>query len=217
MPPPADSLWTALIVNRPRAAQQPLLSGFVMITLAHSQADREDVLRLFLGVIPGIAPNAVPMPDSDHLFRPLIAQARDSAGTLIGAGLSCTPLQVAGVSMLPESMRPRGIEKIAHQTSELDLLVVHPDHRDQGLGHQIIQFLEPLLAAQGVRSWFGNVSRDLDVDRLRRFYEGMGFNVLAPGQELPPFGGHDWSTGPGTEDPAFYFWKPIRSSVNSAP
>jgi GNAT superfamily N-acetyltransferase len=184
----------------------------VTITLAETETERQDVLALFLDTFADIAPTAVPMPDMDHAYQPLIAQVRDDdTGTLLGAALTCRPQTAAGVAMLPEHMRPPGISKAIDRVSELDLMAVRPDHQKQGLGEQMIRYLEPLLIARGVRAWFGNTTPDLDLDALRRFYGRMGFRVLANGQALPPLGGQEW-TMPFTGEPAFYFWKQLRAA-----
>lgn len=178
------------------------------VTLAETEADRQHVLALFLDTFAGIAPTAVPMPDTDHLYRPLMVQVREDSGTLIASALTCLPQKAAGAALLPKSVRPEGLAKAAERISELDLMTVLPEYRGQGIGQRMIEFLEPLLITRGVRTWFGNATPDLDVDALRRFYTRVGFNVLASGQPLPPLGGQDWSV-PFTEQPAFYFWKQL--------
>ncbi|GAB2736422.1 GNAT family N-acetyltransferase [Nocardioides pakistanensis] len=175
------------------------------ITLAESEADRRDALELFLDTFADIAENAVPMPEHDRLFAPLIAQVRDKDGALLGAALTCRPQIAAGMALMPGYDLGK-----ADRVSELDLMAVHPDRRGEGIGRQMLDFLEPLLAARGVRSWFGNATHDLDLARLRNFYANAGFQVLAEGQPLPPFAGQDW-TPPFAEAPAFYFWKRVRA------
>lgn len=61
------------------------------VALAETKSERQDVLALFLDTFADIAPNAVPMPDVDHLYRPLIVQIRDGSGRLIAATLTCLP------------------------------------------------------------------------------------------------------------------------------
>ena len=80
--------------------------------------------------------------------------------------------------------------------------------REEGAAALIAE-LEARLAERGVRVWFGNVTHDSDVDRLRGFYSSLGFTVLDEGQSLPPLLGKNW-VPPGIERPAFYFYKAIR-------
>jgi GNAT superfamily N-acetyltransferase len=180
--------------------------ALAVITLAESDEERRDVLNLFLDVFEDIAPTAVPMRDVDHMYEPLIAQVRDDKGELIAGALTCRPQIAAGLSMLPEALRPKELARAAERVSELDLMAVRPDRRGEGLGQALVSYLEPLLVARGVRAWFGNVTPELEIARLRRFYDRAGFQVLANGQPLPPFGGQQWSP-PGAQSPAFYFWK----------
>lgn len=53
---------------------------------------------------------------------------------------------------------------------------------------------------------FGNATRDLDLERLRQFYERQGFTVGAFGAPLPPLLGKSW-TIPNAAQPGFYFYK----------
>lgn len=207
-----DSLppWTAATEEEHATVGRDLGSGLVRMTLVETEDGRREVLALFLDTFEDIAATAVPMPDVDHLYRPLIAQVRDDSGTLLAAALTCAPQKAAGLTLMPERMRPPGLSKAADRVSELDLMAVRAEHRGHGIGQQMIEFLEPLLISRGVRSWFGNATPDLDVDALRRFYARAGFRVLAKGQALPPLGGQDWSI-PFTEEPAFYFWKRLRA------
>lgn len=180
-----------------------------MISLAHGDDERVEALDLFSSAIPGIASDAVPMTRLDELYSPLVAQARDDkTGELLGAALTCRPQVAAGAIRLREHVRPAGLTKAMNRISELDLMAVRPDARGHGLGTQMIQMLERELAVRGVRVWFGNVTRDLQVAALRRFYMHAGFTVLSDGQPLPPLLGQEW-VPPSAETPAFYFWKQI--------
>ncbi|SKR67521.1 Uncharacterised protein [Mycobacteroides abscessus subsp. abscessus] len=72
----------------------------------------------------------------------------------------------------------------------------------------MLTYLEKRLRAQGVRVWFGNVTSNLEVDRLREFYTSHGFTVLDNGQPLPPLLGRTWIS-PSTLPPAYYFYKKL--------
>jgi len=80
------------------------------------------------------------------------------------------------------------------------------DAADALFGSQLLNYLEDQLRQRGVRVWFGNATPDLDVDRLRMFYERHGFRVLPDGAPLPPLLGKEWVM-PGTAQPTFYLWK----------
>jgi hypothetical protein len=68
--------------------------------------------------------------------------------------------------------------------------------------------LETRLTSQDVRVWFGNVTDNLEPDRLRLFYASRGFTVLDHGQPLPPFLGRTW-VSPATVPPAFFFYEKL--------
>jgi ribosomal protein S18 acetylase RimI-like enzyme len=121
------------------------------MTLAETEAERRDVLALFLETFAGIAPTAAPMPDVDHLYRPLIVQVCDDSDTLLASALTCLPQKAAGMALMPAQMRPSGLRKAAERISELDLMAVQREYRGQGIGQKMVGILEPLLIARGVR------------------------------------------------------------------
>jgi GNAT superfamily N-acetyltransferase len=85
-----------------------------------------------------------------------------------------------------------------------------PDARGLGIGSQMLAYLEQQLRTCGVRVWFGNVTINLDVNRLRAFYTSHGFTVLHQGQPLPPFFGRKW-VPPSAMPPAFFSYKKLTS------
>ncbi|MCV7289199.1 MULTISPECIES: GNAT family N-acetyltransferase [Mycobacteriaceae] len=184
-----------------------------MIQLANNDAERQEVLDFFLKIFDDIDSNAVPMTAHDDLYRPLVVQYRDNAsGRLVGAALSCRAQVAAGSAL----MIKRGAQlppandysAVLDRHSELDLMGVAPEARNQGIGTQMLSYLEKRLRSQGVRVWFGNVTSDLEVDRLRKFYASHGFTVLDTGQPLPPFLGRTWIS-PSAIPPAYYFYKKL--------
>ena len=71
-----------------------------MIQEASSDAERQEVLDLFLHIFDDIAPNAVPMTAHDYMYNPLVLQFRDdTTQQLVGATLTCRA-QVAAGSVL---------------------------------------------------------------------------------------------------------------------
>lgn len=180
----------------------------VTITTATTDSERAAAQQLLAGVIPGIAPNAVPGVAMDRMYRPVVALAHDASGTLVGAALTCLPQVAAGIGMLPAAQRPRAFDRTLDKVSELDLVGVHPTAQGAGVGAALVQFLEAELSRRGVRYWFGNVTTDLHVARLRTFYTRLGFTCLPDGTPPPPFGGVEW-VSPYTERPAYWFWKTI--------
>jgi GNAT superfamily N-acetyltransferase len=177
-----------------------------VITLADSDAERQEVLDFFLETFDNIPNDAVPMTAFDHMYEPLVLQVRDDEGVLAAGALTCRPEVAANSSLLPVSMRPAGMARVVHLVSQLDLIAVRPDRQGGGLGASMIEFMEADLVARGVRAWFGQTTPDLDVDRLRPFYSRMGFAVLSKGEELPPLLGQHW-VPQGTKPAGFYFWK----------
>ncbi|GMA22269.1 hypothetical protein GCM10025864_44950 [Luteimicrobium album] len=176
----------------------------MQITEAVTTVQRAAVQRLFASAIHGIAPNAVPAPEHDYLYAPVIAQARDEDGHLLGAALSCRA-QVAAGSAILGSRGPYA--NVLDKHSELDLLAVEPNARGRGIGGALVHHLETRLASTGVRAWFGVVTADLQADQLEKFYRRHGFTITEPGQPLPNLLGKRWFPERGADEVAFYFYK----------
>jgi GNAT superfamily N-acetyltransferase len=184
-----------------------------VIQLATSDSERQEVLDLFLRIFDDIALNAVPMTAHDYLYNPLVLQFRDDATKhLVGAALTCRAQVAAGSVLITASggqLPPaKDYTLVLDKHSELDLIGVVPEARNRGIGSQMLAWLETRPASQGVRVWFGNVSDNLEADRLRPFYASHGFTVLDHGQPLPPFLGRTW-VPPATVPPAFFFYKKL--------
>jgi GNAT superfamily N-acetyltransferase len=179
-----------------------------VITEAVTDAERRAVQGLFETCFAGIGPTAVPMTKDDDSYAPIVAKYLDDQGKLIGAALTCrAPLAVTTVTAAAMGLPETGYRSVLDKHSELDLMAVVPDARGKGVGGELVQYLEARLRDRGVRVWFGNATADLEVDRLREFYMGHGFTVLADGQPLPPLLGKDRWSMPMAEQPAFYFYK----------
>ncbi|MFG1795818.1 GNAT family N-acetyltransferase [Nocardia sp. NPDC049149] len=186
-----------------------------MIQEAGTDEMRQDVLDFFLINFHDIDPNAVPMTALDGMYAPLVVQFRDDVtGRLLGAALSCRAQVAAGSTF----MKARGVpleseadySGVLDRHSELDLMSVAPEARGQGIGSQMLMYMEEKLCRRGVRVWFGNATADLQTDRLRGFYTSHGFTVLGQGEPLPPFFGKRWIS-PNAVPPAFYFYKKLAS------
>jgi ribosomal protein S18 acetylase RimI-like enzyme len=102
----------------------------------------------------------------------------------------------------------RDYTAVLDKHSQLDLIGVVPEARNQGIGSQMLDYLEKRLASQGVRVWFGTVTDNLEAERLRTFYRSHGFTVLDRGQPLLPFFGRPW-VSPAAAPPAFFFYKKL--------
>lgn len=181
-----------------------------MITDVYDDADRDQVQKLLQALIPDIAPTAVPMSKFDGMYAPVIMKAIDDDGALIGAVLSCRAQIAAAASLAPEQALPGmpSYGPVMDTHSELDLLAVAPDARGRGVGSALLSAVEDRLRERGVRWWFGNVTHQLDAERLRRFYERHGSEVGPVGEPLPPLLGRTWVM-PGTAPAVFYFWRKL--------
>lgn len=181
----------------------------VMIIEASDDIQRRAVKALFKRCFEDIDSDAVPETGVDQLYAPIVAQYIDKkSGRLIGAALTCRS-RLAVASLIAEQTGvavSNPYRNVLDRHSELDLMCVDPDYRGRGIGSQLIAYLERRLSSLGVRAWFGCVTEDLDVDRLRVFYARHGFTVLGRGQKLPPLLGVDWSMST-VDEPAFYFYK----------
>lgn len=177
-------------------------------SLAETSEERQAAQRLFEAT--GHEPSriAVPDPEFDHVFRTVLVQVHDDAGTLVAAAMTGEPYLTANLGMMPAQMRPATLVKVAAKASEIDLVSVLPEHRGQGIGTAMIQFLEPILRERGVRTWFGHALGDVDHVAVGRFWAHNGFTVPAPGEALPPFHGHTWEQTLTAGAPVA-FWKSL--------
>ena len=185
------------------------------ITTAETDDDRVAVRNYLAQYIDGIAHNAVPSLKNDDFYSALVPWVRDESGDVLAAALTCRSQIAAGAAMLARrggSIPPAATHylPVLDKHSELDLLAVRPDHRGDGLGSQLLEWMEVRLRSMGVRVWFGNVTKSLTIEDLRRFYARHGFSTTGPNEPLPPLLGRVW-TPPNAEQPAFYFYKRLRS------
>jgi GNAT superfamily N-acetyltransferase len=186
----------------------------LVISEAKTDATRREVLDFFLATFDDIDPNAVPMTVHDDLFAPLVVQYRNDTGHLLGAALSCRAQVAAGSALMKKQGVPlppaADYTTVLDRHSELDLISVMPAARGQGIGSQMLTYMERQLRTRGVRVWFGNATVNLDVDGLRVFYTSHGFTVLQSGEPLPPFFGRKW-VPPNAAPPAYFFYKKLTS------
>lgn len=178
------------------------------ITLAATNEERAEVQALFSRVFVGIEDNAVPVVEHDYLYAPLIPQIREESGRLIAAAMTCRTQIAASAIMASHARLPDrfGVLPLLDKHSELDLIAVDRSHTGHGYGSSLIAYLDAKLASRGVRAWFGNVTTNLDVDRLRGFYRSHGFTVVPDFQPLPPLLGRNWVM-PNAAVPQFYFYR----------
>ena len=179
-----------------------------MIFTQASSAEERIELRDFLAQhLHDIAPDAVPKPEWDRHYETVALTVREG-GKLIAGLLSCYTQIAAAAFMAPEGLDARmdRVRRLAPLHSELDLIAVDSAARSTGIGNALVAESESILKARGTKFWFGCVTRDLQVDRLRGFYRGLGFTVLPDGARLPPFKGVEWVPSQST-DAAFWFYK----------
>jgi GNAT superfamily N-acetyltransferase len=173
---------------------------------ATTNAQRSEVQALFERSFNGIDPTAVPRIEYDTLYAPLIVRCHDSeTGRLIGAALTCRAQVAVDAKLIGRGEYNTVLDK----HSQLDLMCVVPEHQGRGIGSGLVCAIEDRLRQRGVRVWFGNATKDLDTERLQKFYSRHGFKILPEGQPLPDLLGKRWIQ-PLTEDPAFWFYKRIR-------
>ena len=173
--------------------------------------DERRMIHDFLGQYFPLAPTAIPSVANNWLYQPIIPYICDDAG-LVGAALTCRAQLAAGAAAMgpAASTHPRAKHylNVVDRHSELDLLAVRPDARGNGVGSQLVDWMQGQLIKRGVRVWFGNVTTGLQVDALRRFYARHGFKLTGAGQLLPPLLGVQW-VPPNAEPPAFFFYKVV--------
>lgn len=176
------------------------------LTYVTSDQERVEVPDFLKQHIAGIAPLAVPMTSMDAAYTPLIPIVRDDQENVVAAALTCRGQLAAGAAQMGMGAKLYGSALNRH--SELDLLAVAKDAR-QGLGTMLVEDMEQKFIERGVRVWFGNVTDDSNIDRLRKFYCERGFTALGDGQPLPPLLGREW-VPPFAEHPVHFFYKLLR-------
>ena len=70
-------------------------------------------------------------------------------------------------------------EAMADGTWNLLLLAVHPDRQSEGIGAQIMSYVETKLSAEGVRVLLVETSGTDEFNRTRAFYSKLGYNEEA--------------------------------------
>ena len=70
-------------------------------------------------------------------------------------------------------------EAMADGTWNLLLIAVHPDRQSEGIGAQIMSFVEEKLSAEGARVLLVETSGTDDFIRTRAFYSKLGYNEEA--------------------------------------
>lgn len=177
------------------------------ITTARSAEERQELRDFLAKHLHDIAPDAVPKPEWDRNYE-TVALTVKREGRLVAGLLTCYT-QIASASfMAPEGMNETmdKVRRLAPLHAELDLIAVSPEARSSGLGTVLIAEAEAILKERGTKFWFGCVTDDLEVDRLRGYYQELGFTVLPDGARLPPFKGIEWVPAHST-DAAFWFYK----------
>lgn len=168
------------------------------------------VLRaLFAEFIPDIAETAVPVPNDDHHYAPVVLQALDAADRPVGGVLACRP-QIAVAAHMARAMpnSPTAVYTgLLDRVVFLDMIAVRPEHRNKGIASSMLAEVEERLRVRGATVLFGKVT-DGDAKALSAFYRGAGFTVLTDGQALPPFLGLEW-TMPNEPAPRFWFYKKL--------
>ncbi|MEG9224633.1 GNAT family N-acetyltransferase [Aeromicrobium sp. Sec7.5] len=178
------------------------------IELAETNSERAELQALFSHVFEGISDDAVPRVEHDDLYAPLLPLIRDAEGSLLAAAMSCRTELASAAIMASRIGRgdPFGVIGLLDKHSELDLVAVQPSARGRGYGSRLIQWLDSELEHRGVRAWFGNVTVNLETDRLREFYRRHGFEIVPDFQPLPPLLGKSWMKR-DAQMPQFYFYK----------
>lgn len=181
----------------------------VQITHARTPEVRSELHEFFERYVHEIAADGVPMPDADWMFGTVALTVRDG-DELIAGLMSCRSECAARALNAKKGVDPRldKMQRLAPLHSELDLLAVVPKHRSRGIAARLVTEAEAVLLGQGVRFWFGCVTEDLEVARLREFYKSQGFRILPDGHRPPPFKGVEWVL-PGATDAAFWFYKQL--------
>ena len=163
----------------------------VTISLATSDDELQAVRALFAATFSDIAPDAVPYTAEGHsTYDVMVVQALDADGILQGAALT-NRAQIAVQSMMMGD--PFGYSSVVDKHRELDLLAVRPDARGSGIGAELLKFVEDRLSTAGIDVLFGNATSDLDIVKLRLFYERHGYTVHPTGDPLPALLGKPWT------------------------
>lgn len=178
------------------------------VELAVTNSERAELQALFSHVFEGISEDAVPRVEHDYLYAPLLPLIRNAEGSLLAAAMSCRTEVAAAAIMAHRGGHgdPLGMLSLLDKHSELDLVAVQPSARGRGYGSRLVQWLDSELEHRGVRAWFGNVTSNLETDRLREFYRRHGFEIVPDFQPLPPLLGRSWMRR-DAQVPQFYFYK----------
>ena len=180
------------------------------ISLATSDEELQAVRALFQATFSDIAPDAVPYTAEGHsTYDVMVVQALDADGLLQGAVMT-NRAQIAVQSMMIGD--PLGYASVIDKHRELDLLAVRPDARGSGIGTKLLEFVEDRLAAAGIDVLFGNATSDLDISKLRLFYDQHGYTVHPSGDPLPKLLGKPW-THPMAPRAAFCFHKMLNAGA----
>lgn len=181
-----------------------MLEVQVVITDSPTLDQRRIAHALFSRHIPNIAPNAIPLPEADDEYLPVLALAYRGR-VVVGAALVVRPKNSAMAYGASKFGRGRYNHKW-DGVRELDLLAVDVGDRDSGVGSAIVTALQEHLVASDVKYLIGSALPEDTDHRLQRFYEKHGFTIRATEEGHPPYFGLGWNA-PAPLPVAFYFGK----------
>ncbi len=179
------------------------------ITVAKSEKELQAVRLLFASTFRDIAPDAVPFTPEGHTsYDVMVAQAISDDGQLLGAAMTNRAAIAVQSLMMGDLM---GYGSVVDKHRELDLMAVRPDARSSGIGAKLLAFLEDQLRTADIQVLTGNATADLELAKLRAFYERQGFTVQPQGAPPATILGKTW-THPLAPPAALYFYKVLAGS-----
>jgi len=140
------------------------------------------------GLMTGLAREASSGPEEVHhclMATTLPLVAIDRNGAVVGASWSEPPERV--IQALITELGTTGSDAMEIYlrgcigVSRFSAVAVDPSVRGQGLGATLVRTTTKVLRQIGLRDIYGQIRES---DQLERFYEQLGFAVLAPGQPL---------------------------------
>lgn len=184
----------------------------VTISVAATDAERAAVRKFLTGQFGAEASRVIPSKDDDKFFASTVLQAATPAGQIVGTIVTRrSPMAVAYYTSVGQGLEPVDYELELERVSYLDIMAVASGERRRGIGTALIAALEERLRAAGVKVWFGGIGNTPESVSVADYFQNRGFQVLAPGNQLPSFLGRRW-TLPHSPQPRVWFYTQLKAA-----